>query len=80
MGGMLAATFLAIFFVPMFFKVITARKLREPRSTQVLKDEAAHVHQHAHQHARQLGATHHPHRQPDAASQRPASGEQGETA
>ena len=29
MGGMLAATFLAIFFVPLFFKLITERKLRE---------------------------------------------------
>ena len=29
MGGMLAATFLAIFFVPLFFKLITDRKLRE---------------------------------------------------
>ena len=28
MGGMLAATFLAIFFVPMFYKVITAKKDR----------------------------------------------------
>ena len=31
MGGMLAATALAIFFIPMFYKVITERKLREPR-------------------------------------------------
>ena len=44
MGGMLAATFLAIFFVPMFFKVITARKLREPRSTAELQAEALQVH------------------------------------
>ena len=41
MGGMLAATFLAIFFVPMFFKVITARKLRETRSTDEIRAEAA---------------------------------------
>jgi multidrug efflux pump subunit AcrB len=41
MGGMLAATFLAIFFVPMFFKVITARKLRESRSTAQIQAEAA---------------------------------------
>ena len=40
MGGMLAATFLAIFFVPMFYKVITARRLREHRSTQEIRDEA----------------------------------------
>jgi hydrophobe/amphiphile efflux-1 (HAE1) family protein len=43
MGGMLAATFLAIFFVPMFFKIITARKLREPRSTADIQAEAQHV-------------------------------------
>ena len=47
MGGMLAATFLAIFFVPMFFKVITARRLREPRSTEEIQAEAEHVHAHA---------------------------------
>ena len=41
MGGMLAATFLAIFFVPMFYKVITARRLREHRSTQDIRAEAA---------------------------------------
>jgi len=44
MGGMLAATFLAIFFVPMFFKVITARRLREARSTAELQAEAQHRH------------------------------------
>jgi hydrophobe/amphiphile efflux-1 (HAE1) family protein len=55
MGGMLAATFLAIFFVPMFFKLLATRRLREPRSTAELRDEVersrtvvhAHV-QHAH--------------------------------
>jgi hydrophobe/amphiphile efflux-1 (HAE1) family protein len=41
MGGMLAATFLAIFFVPMFYKVITAKKLRERRSTADIRAEAA---------------------------------------
>jgi HAE1 family hydrophobic/amphiphilic exporter-1/multidrug efflux pump len=41
MGGMLAATFLAIFFVPMFFKLFTDRHLTEPRSTVQIKDEAA---------------------------------------
>jgi hydrophobe/amphiphile efflux-1 (HAE1) family protein len=40
MGGMLAATFLAIFFVPMFYKVITAKKLRERRSTEEIRAEA----------------------------------------
>ena len=39
MGGMIAATFLAIFFVPMFFKLITDRRLREPRSTAQIRDE-----------------------------------------
>ena len=53
MGGMLAATFLAIFFVPMFFKLITSRKLREPRSTAEIQAEAEHVH-HAGRHAREV--------------------------
>jgi len=39
MGGMLAATFLAIFFVPMFFKLLATRKLRETRSTSELREE-----------------------------------------
>ena len=34
MGGMLAATFLAIFFVPLFFRLITDRRFREPRSSE----------------------------------------------
>jgi HAE1 family hydrophobic/amphiphilic exporter-1/multidrug efflux pump len=42
MGGMLAATFLAIFFVPMFFKVITERRLGEKRSTTELRTEIDH--------------------------------------
>ncbi len=49
MGGMLAATFLAIFFVPFFYKLIMDRKLREPRSSEELKREAAH-HRELHQH------------------------------
>jgi multidrug efflux pump len=40
MGGMLAATFLAIFFVPMFFKLFTDRHLTEKRSTADIKREA----------------------------------------
>jgi len=40
MGGMLAATFLAIFFVPMFFKLMTDRHLTEDRSTADIKREA----------------------------------------
>ncbi|MEO8003987.1 MAG: multidrug efflux RND transporter permease subunit [Betaproteobacteria bacterium] len=39
MGGMLAATFLAIFFVPMFFKLITDRHLTEHRSTAEIRKE-----------------------------------------
>jgi multidrug efflux pump subunit AcrB len=40
MGGMIAATFLAIFFVPMFFKLMTDRHLTEKRSTADIKREA----------------------------------------
>ncbi|MCR4346469.1 MAG: multidrug efflux RND transporter permease subunit [Sulfuricaulis sp.] len=42
MGGMLAATFLAIFFVPMFFKLVTDRHLTEKRSTAEIKAEVEH--------------------------------------
>jgi hypothetical protein len=42
MGGMLAATFLAIFFVPMFFKLITDRHLTEKRSTSQIRAEIEH--------------------------------------
>jgi multidrug efflux pump subunit AcrB len=58
MGGMLAATFLAIFFVPMFFRIITARRLREQRSTEEIEAEA----QQEHTHRSSPGAHHHPHR------------------
>ncbi|MEO8102734.1 MAG: multidrug efflux RND transporter permease subunit [Betaproteobacteria bacterium] len=44
MGGMLAATFLAIFFVPLFYKVITDRKLNEARSEEDIRSEAQHAH------------------------------------
>jgi HAE1 family hydrophobic/amphiphilic exporter-1/multidrug efflux pump len=47
MGGMLAATFLAIFFVPLFFKLISDRFLREPRSTDEILREAQHAHESA---------------------------------
>ncbi|MBL8519702.1 MAG: multidrug efflux RND transporter permease subunit [Betaproteobacteria bacterium] len=40
MGGMLAATFLAIFFVPLFYKLIVERRLTEPRSAEELRAEA----------------------------------------
>jgi multidrug efflux pump subunit AcrB len=43
MGGMLAATFLAIFFVPTFFKLLTDRHLTEKRSSREIKEEAAHA-------------------------------------
>jgi HAE1 family hydrophobic/amphiphilic exporter-1/multidrug efflux pump len=39
MGGMLAATFLAIFFVPTFFKLMSDRHLTEKRSTAEIKKE-----------------------------------------
>jgi len=42
MGGMIAATFLAIFFVPMFFKLLAGRRLRETRSTSEIREEIAH--------------------------------------
>ncbi len=40
MGGMMAATFLAIFFVPLFFRLITDRKLSERRTAAELRAEA----------------------------------------
>jgi multidrug efflux pump len=49
MGGMLAATFLAIFFVPFFYKLITERRLGESRSSEELKSEAKH-HREMHRH------------------------------
>ncbi|HET7671202.1 MAG TPA: multidrug efflux RND transporter permease subunit [Burkholderiales bacterium] len=58
MGGMLAATFLAIFFVPTFFKLLTDRHLTEKRSTDEIKGEAA-------THRRALeAALHHPRHAP----------------
>jgi hydrophobe/amphiphile efflux-1 (HAE1) family protein len=47
MGGMLAATFLAIFFVPWFFRVLVDRRLRERRSTHELREEARLAHEQA---------------------------------
>jgi multidrug efflux pump len=44
MGGMLAATFLAILFVPMFFKMMTDRHLTEKRSTREIREEIDHAH------------------------------------
>jgi len=54
MGGMIAATFLAIFFVPMFFKLLAARRLREKRSSAEIKEEIARTRSTAH------GGVHHP--------------------
>jgi HAE1 family hydrophobic/amphiphilic exporter-1/multidrug efflux pump len=42
MGGMLAATFLAIFFIPWFFKLISDPRLTEPRTTAEIEEEARH--------------------------------------
>src|SRR5260370_4991943 len=60
MGGMLAATVLAIFFVPMFFKLLTDRRLREPRSTAEIKDENERSRSTTH------AAGHRPHHAPHA--------------
>jgi multidrug efflux pump subunit AcrB len=43
MGGMLAATFLAIFFVPLFYRLITDRQIREKRSRDELFAEVDHL-------------------------------------
>jgi multidrug efflux pump subunit AcrB len=59
MGGMLAATFLAIFFVPLFYKLIMDRRVREPRSADEIRNEAEHARV-AHAHA----APHTPHHNP----------------
>ena len=56
MGGMLAATFLAIFFVPMFFKLITDRHLTEKRSTAQIRAEIEH---HKAMQAKAAAAPHH---------------------
>ena len=42
MGGMIAATLLAVFHVPLFFKVLYERRLREKRSHDELIDEVRH--------------------------------------
>ena len=60
MGGMLGATFLAIFFVPFFYKLVMERKLGEKRSTEELKQEATH-HRELQQHKTSQAATRHTH-------------------
>jgi len=49
MGGMLAATFLAIFFVPLFYRFISDRRLKESRSTSELFAEIRETHARAHE-------------------------------
>ncbi|HCZ14957.1 MAG TPA: hypothetical protein DHV85_10235, partial [Candidatus Accumulibacter sp.] len=44
MGGMIAATLLAVFHVPLFFKVLYDRRIRETRSHDELLDEVRHLH------------------------------------
>ena len=55
MGGMLAATFLAIFFIPLFFRIMTDGKFHERRSISELRTE---IEQHKSQ-ASQRGAPPH---------------------
>ncbi|MCB1938326.1 MAG: hypothetical protein KDE64_03905, partial [Rhodocyclaceae bacterium] len=47
-GGMLAATFLAIFFVPLFYRFITEGALSDPRSRDALFEEIRVRHDIAH--------------------------------
>jgi hydrophobe/amphiphile efflux-1 (HAE1) family protein len=49
MGGMLAATFLAIFFIPLFYRLISDRRLGEARSTDELFAEVRETHARAHE-------------------------------
>ena len=42
MGGMLAATFLAIFFIPWFYKMIADRKLSDTRPAAEIEGEVEH--------------------------------------
>jgi multidrug efflux pump len=63
MGGMLAATFLAIFFVPTFFKLLTDRHLTEKRSSAEIKEEAAHARTVTH------APVQHPHHAPHGAAE-----------
>jgi HAE1 family hydrophobic/amphiphilic exporter-1/multidrug efflux pump len=70
MGGMIAATFLAIFFVPMFFKLISDRHLIEKRSSQEIRDEIGR-----HQAARHAAPELHP--DPREAARRQADRDEG---
>jgi multidrug efflux pump len=57
---MLAATFLAIFFIPLFYRAIVDRRLRDSRSTQEIEAEAAH-HRESTRRAAHLPPHHRPH-------------------
>jgi multidrug efflux pump len=48
MGGMIAATFLAIFFVPLFFRLIIDLRVRESRTKEQLMHEVEHARAIAH--------------------------------
>ncbi|MFC0117351.1 efflux RND transporter permease subunit [Pseudoalteromonas xiamenensis] len=48
MGGMMAATFLAVFFVPLFFYWLTTRRVTEKRSRDELANEIAEHHKKEH--------------------------------
>jgi len=48
MGGMIAATFLAIFFVPLFYRVIMDRRVHETRTKAELAAEVEHARAVAH--------------------------------
>jgi HAE1 family hydrophobic/amphiphilic exporter-1/multidrug efflux pump len=48
MGGMLAATFLAIFFIPWFYRLIVDRRLSDPRSTEEIEREVKHYRELSH--------------------------------
>jgi len=48
MGGMIAATFLAIFFVPLFFRLVTDRKLSEKRAAAELRAEVERERERSH--------------------------------
>ena len=55
---MLAATFLAIFFIPWFYKMIVDRKLSDERSTVEIEEEVRHHRETAQRAARTVH--HHP--------------------
>jgi multidrug efflux pump len=48
---MIAATFLAIFFVPLFFRLITDRRVKESRTKDELMHEVEHARAIAHKEA-----------------------------